>query len=132
MKAKVKGLSLEECARRAEKYIAERGLCLIIMDVKNSGAYSSEEWPGFSDRLNAMMQDINHKFAEYLPRHDKYNSVKRIKGFVREFGDRFVGGINASEAVNLIYNYQTTKYPDVPMHWSVARDGWDDEGFSHV
>ncbi len=123
-----KGLSIEECVRRAQKYITKQGACLLLFDVK-----------GFSDmsiylrtkRFNKMVRDLNKTFSDYLP----INSLAILtpeKGFRVGRGDSGLAGICSAEIIPKIVEYQKAKYPELPLYWSVAKDGWDDEGFKKI
>jgi len=126
-----KGLSIDECVRRAEKLIAQQGICVLAMDVKGSYEHLQSNAELFSERLYHLVSDLNSRFREYLP-ENKIITCDEEQGFKRIRGDQIIGGVNSAKAVKLIYDYLTENYADLPMYWSIAKDGWDDEGFSHV
>jgi hypothetical protein len=131
MKEKKKGLSLDACIRRAEKYIAEQGLCVLAMDVKNSGEYLKKEGYVYTDKLRNMVRDLNHAFVGYLPVNSIITGAEE-KGFKIVRGDQIIGAINSAEAVKKIHDYQIEHYPKMPLYWTVAKDGWDEKGFRSV
>jgi hypothetical protein len=131
MKKRKKGLSLEECIKRADKYIAEQGLCVLAMDVKNSGKYLREDANAYTDKLRGMVRDLNHAFALYLPTNKIVNGAEE-KGFKIVRGDQVIGAIDSVEAIRKIHDYQVEHYPELPLYWGVAKDGWDEKGFRSV
>lgn len=125
------GLSIEECVRRAEKFIELRGMCLLLLDMKESRTIVPE-YKGRRDKLTEIVTDLNQSFADYFPQND-LAVLSRIESGFRIFrGDSAMAGINSSDIIPEIIQYQEKNYPEAPLYWSVAEDGYDDEGFSHI
>ena len=76
-----------------------------------------------------MKESLNTKFSEYMPENDLDFKTIFKKGFQIQGGDAAVAGINSAEIIPEIVNYQKEMFPDVPVYWSVARDGFDKEGY---
>lgn len=119
-----KGLTINGCVRRARKYIAEFGMCLLWFDVQGSRNFPN----GFRlhERLTTMMQDLNRKFGKHFPRNNLSVIVRFEKGFQLLHGDSSWTGINNAEIIPEICKYQKEKYPDILLWWGVAKDGYKD------
>jgi hypothetical protein len=125
-----KGVSIEECVRKARKYIKEQGICLLLFDVKDSRKYKNRE--SLRKLLCEMTERLNYKFAKYFPENDLRCANKKEKGFEFLFSDSSLAGINSAEIIPEIVNYQKREYSEVTLHWNVAKDGWDDEGIEII
>lgn len=127
-----KGLSVEECVRRAEGLIEQNGMCLLLLDMKDSRTRFPDTIV-CREKLTEIVTDLNHYFAEYLPPNSLASLSYRDENGFRIFsGDSAMAGINSSEVIPRIILYQETNYPEAPFYWSVAEDGYDNEGFSHI
>ncbi|MBN2459386.1 hypothetical protein JXB28_03820 [Candidatus Woesearchaeota archaeon] len=131
VKKKEKGLSLEQCIRRAEEYVADLGVCVLAMDVKGSATHLEEEGNRYTKRLARMVSDLNHVFEKYLP-FSKIIAGNEERGFKIIRGDQVIGAINYAGAIKKIYDYQKEHYPDIDLYWTVAKDGWDEKAFREV
>ncbi len=109
-----KGLTIEECVRRAEKFIGSQSVCLLLYDIKGSRNFE----------VNEFIQK-----SKYMPKNDlDFRGIFK-KGFQIYRGDGAVAGINSAEIIPEIVNYQKKMFPDVQLYWSVAKDGFDKEGY---
>ena len=120
-----KGMSIDECVELADNFIRNQGMCLLCFDVKNSRGFKDSK--ELVKRLNHMMNDINQNFANYFPEQCLANYVRVEKGFQTLLGDGSWAGINSSEIIPKIIEYQKNKYSNIPLYWGVARDGFDCE-----
>jgi len=120
-----KGLTVEECVKKARKYIKKYGTCLLWFDVVRSRDFS--DTTKLVMRLKVMMQDLNHKFGKYFPKNNLAVIFRTEKGFQVLHGDCSWAGINNAEIIPEIIRYQKEKYPDIPLWWGVAKDGYKDE-----
>jgi len=125
-----KGLSIEECVDKAREYITDQGICLLLFDVKGSRKVKDQN--NLQNRLEIMMQDLNSKFSDYFPENSLAAPTRIEKGFQVLLGDGSWAGINHTDIIPEIYDYQKTNYPDIPVYWGVAKDGFDKEGVSVV
>jgi hypothetical protein len=126
----MKGMPIEECVNRAEKFISKNKICLLLFDVKNSGGFADKQ-KLFYD-LFEMEKDFNKRFDKYLPENKLANPSRKEKGFSFALGDGSWAGINSKEAVKEIIDYQRENYPDIPLYWSIAKDRFDEEGIEIV
>ena len=122
----MKGSTLEKCVEKAEKYIDEKGICLLLFDVKNSKKYSRDRYKEMFDTMKLLMEDINKKFSDYLPLNSLRIYDANDIGFVMVKGDSACAGVNSHIAVEEIIKYQKEKYPYFELWWEVAEDGWDE------
>lgn len=120
-----KGMSVDECVRNAEVFISRHGLCLLIFDVRGSSGF--EDKNSLISRLHLMMDDLNERFYGYFPENNLAVYSRREQGFQFLFGDASWAGINSSDVIPDIIKYQKEKYPDIPLYWGVARNGYDEE-----
>lgn len=127
---KVKGLSIEECVKRAEKFINKNGMCLFLLDVKGSKKFSNRQ--ELQNRLKIIVQKLNEKFDEYFPENTLAVSFREEKGFGNILGDGMWAGINNSNAISKIVTYLNQNYSDISFYLGVAEDGYDDEGLKII
>lgn len=118
-------MSIEDCARKAKNLISENGICLLLFDVRNSKRYDGKL---LNQRLKEMMADLNKNFYAYLPKNNLAVLIRKERGFQTLAGDSSWAGINFSEAVREIADYQAKHYPEIKLYWGVAKDGFDEEG----
>ena len=123
-----KGMNLEECVSYADECISENGECLLLFDVDDFKRMDSDNRYVI---LETMMEDFNQKFDEYFPVNNlatkDYSTPREEKGFQVTLGDGSWAGINSSEVIPKIIEYQRENYPDISLSWGVARDGYDNE-----
>ena len=84
-KKESKGLSIEECIKRADELISKNGVCLLLWDVK--GSRNFEDVNGLSIQLFKMMEDLNKKFSEYFPKNTLATMTREEVGFWGPLGD---------------------------------------------
>ncbi len=120
----VKEEPLEKIVKDAQEFIAERGVCLLLFDVNHS-RYHPDRY-GLQEKLLKMMDDLNHEFDAYFPKHDLAIRSRKEKGFEYLLGDGSWAGVNSADVIPEIIEYQRTHYPDIDLRWGVARDGYDD------
>ena len=123
-----KGLSIDECVRRAHAILKEQPAYLLLYDVDGSRHYKE----GINGHLHALNEDLNKAFAAYLPSSDLRVHGEFDQGFRIIRGDSGVGALDEASIIPSIAEYQRREHPHLTLHWSVARDGYDDEGFSHI
>ena len=121
-----KGLTIEECVRRAKKFIDSQGVCLLLYDIKESRNFEVNE---FVQKRREMQESLNNKFSKYMPKNDLDFMGIFKKGFQIYRGDAAVAGINSAEIIPEIVKYQKEMFPDVQLYWSVAKDGFDKKGY---
>lgn len=129
-----KGLSIEECVDKAREYITDQGICLLLFDVK--GSRKVKDRNNLQNRLKIMIQDLNFRFSDYFPENSLASPIlgasTNEKGFQVLLGDGSWAGINHADIIPEICDYQKTNYPDIPVYWGVAKDGFDDENMGLV
>jgi len=129
-KKESKGLSIDECVKRADELISKNGVCLLLWDVKGSSKF--EDRNKLQIDLFAMMKDLNKKFSEYFPKNTLATMIREEIGFWGPLGDGSWAGINSARIIPEIINYQKENYPNIPLYWGIAEDGWDKEGLKVV
>lgn len=120
----MKGMSVDKCVEKAQGLIKKNGVCLLLFDVENSGKVKNRR--RLNEILERMMADLNYKFYDYMPKHELATYQRREKGFQILLGDASWAGINSSEIIPEIIKYQREKYPQIPLHWGVAENGYDE------
>ncbi len=123
---KKKGLTIDECVKKAGMYISKYGMCLLLFDVKGSKDFPDKRQ--LIEKLLVMMKDLNAEFGDYFPENDLAVESRKEKGFCCLLGDASWAGINNAEIIPKIIEYQENKYSDIPVYWGVAKDGYDKEG----
>jgi len=134
-----KGLTIDECVKRAEKFIDSQGVCLLFYDIKGSGKMCDREnikgslnltAEEFVQKIEDMKESLNTKFSKYMPKNNlRYKGKKFEKGFQIYRCDSASAGINSAEIIPGIVNYQKEMFPDLPLYWSVAKDLFDRDGW---
>ncbi len=122
---KKRGLTVEGCVVKAKKYISKYRMCLLIFDVKGSRDFPDKRW--LIRKLKSMMEDLNSEFGDYFPKNNLATISRTEKGFYFLHGDSSWVGINNAEIIPEIIKYQKEKYPEVPVYWAVAKDGYTKE-----
>lgn len=118
-----KGVSIDECVKKADKYIKSNGSCLFLFDVKNSKKHPNRQQ--LQEQLIELMATLNSEFEQYLPKNNLMVSVKDEKGFSNLLGDASWAGINNSEAIMKIVDFIYQKMPLVQFYFDVAQHGFD-------
>jgi len=126
----MKGLTIDECVEKAEEIISQQGQCLLLFDVKGSRKVPDRN--KLTLDLIEMIKDISTQFDEYFPENTLAVYGRQEKGFMHLLGDASWTGINSSEAIPKIVQYQRENYPEIPLAWGVAIDGYDQEGMKLV
>lgn len=118
-----KGVTVDECIKKADKFIKSKGICLFLFDVKDSRKYSNRE--ELRNQLLSLRTELNSEFGDYFPENDLAVKYRMEKGFTYFYGDGSWVGINNSEAIIKITNYINQKMPSTKLYFDVARDGYD-------
>jgi len=126
----VKGMSVDRCVRNAKDFIKNQGACLLLFDVKKSESFKNSS--ELVNSLLSMMEDINQEFGGFFPENNLAVYSRKEKGFQFLLGDGSWAGINRPDIIPRVIEYQKNKYPDIPLYWSVARDGYDKENVKIV
>ncbi|HPS40766.1 MAG TPA: hypothetical protein PLQ50_02040 [Candidatus Woesebacteria bacterium] len=119
----IKGLPIEECVAKAQKYIEENGVCLFLFDVKESKKYPDRQ--ALQKKLFLLIQDLNQQFAQYFPENSLATCTRKEKGFCNLLGDGSWVGINDALVIPMIANYVKENYPDLSLYYGVAKNGYD-------
>ena len=120
---KQKGTSLKRCISRAEKFISENSICLLLFDVKNSREFKDRN--KLQKIIKKMMEDLNYQFRNYLPENNLAVFSQKEKGFQKLLGDGSWAGINSPQIILKIVQYQKKTYPQIPLYWNIAKNGYD-------
>ena len=120
-----KGLTTDECVKKARNYIKKYGQCLLWFDVVRSRDFPDAT--RLVQRLKAMMKGLNYKFGKHFPKNHLAVIFRTEKGFQILFGDCSWAGINNAEIIPEIIKYQKEKYPDISLWWGIAKDGYKEE-----
>ncbi len=123
-------MSLETCVSKAKEFISENKVCLLLFDMVGSSKIKDKK--GLVNRLSSMMKDLNETFKDYFPEHELAVYTRKERGFPFLLGDGSWTGINSAEIIPKIIEYQKKNYPDIPLYWAVARDGYDKENVKIV
>lgn len=127
-----KGISVEECVKKAESLIKKNGTCLFLFDVKGSKKYSIEGRQKLQYQLIDMITGINTEFDEYFPQNNLALLVEEEKGFNSLLGDGSWVGINNSAVIPKITDYIKKNYSNIEFHFNVAKDGFDEKALKTV
>jgi len=127
-KNKKKGaLSVEQCVALADKFIASNGACLFIVDIMNSSRGKTEMNVDLYVLLHEFADKANEKFSEYFPANNlAVGDFRTEQGFDYFLGDATWVGINSSEVIPKLVELKETEFPDLPLYYGVAEDGWGD------
>ena len=128
---KEKGISIEQCVLKAEKYIKEKGECLFLFDVKGSKKYPTPERQELQEKLFQIIHELNNNFGQYFPENNLRTLVYKDIG-PQLIGDGSIVGINNADVIPKIIEYLKENCPEVSFHYNVARDGWDDEAMRTI
>lgn len=118
-----KGISIETCIEKADKYIEENGACLFVLDLKNSRSRTAT-----LERLDNLLDDLNVMFDEYLPQNQLRTAIDTDRGFMRVLGDGVLAGITDARVIPETAEYIQEHYEDLSFYYNVAVDGYDKEG----
>ena len=124
-----KGVTLEKCIKKADKYIKSKGFCLFIFDIKDSKKYLNRQ--ELQNQIFNLTAELNTEFDEYFQKN-KYVNGKEEKGFVTIIGDSSLACINNSEAITKISDYISQKMPSIQFYFDVARDAFDREALKLI
>lgn len=125
---KIGALSVEQCVESADKLIAEYGECLFLVDIINATDNKKEMRTELYKMLKAFTEEVNELFSEYLPPNNLAVGTYRTEtGFYYFLGDGTWAGINDSAVISKIIQFKNDFYPDLPLHYGVAKDGWAKE-----
>jgi len=119
-----KGVTVDECIKKANKFIKSSGSCLFLFDVKDSRI----KYPNRQEFLNQLVDlttGLNSEFEQYLPENNLMVSTRREKGFNHLYGDASWAGINNSKVIIKIVDYIYQKMPLTQFYFDIARDGFD-------
>ncbi|MDD2482823.1 MAG: hypothetical protein PHE32_03645 [Candidatus Shapirobacteria bacterium] len=127
-----KGISIEECVKKADSFIKKNGACLFLFDIKGSKKYSAENRQKLQHQLIDMIASINTEFDQYFPKNNLATFVEEEKGFHSLLGDGSWVGINNSAVIPQIVDYIKENYSNIEFHFNVAKDGFDEEALKTV
>ncbi len=120
--------TIDDIVDIAEDMIARNGICLLLFDVIGSQRLSSERRYLLQKELHYMMEDLNSRFDSYMSEHDIAVYGRKEKGFTHLIGDGSWAGISEASVIPEIISYQHNRYPEIPLRWGVAEDGYDTQG----
>lgn len=125
---KMGALTRDECISRAQRYISEAGMCLLIMDIVHSRSYPQRDSKHNPiSRLMELAEELNSRFADHLPENSLTVGESRIdRGFQVQLGDAMWGAIDSAAIIPEIFALIDDRYADLELHYGVARDGWDE------
>lgn len=123
-----KGMTPELCYERAVEIISKNGVCLLLMDLVGSSKMEERFRSDVFDRYSDLLTRLNEEFEDYLPANKLVNGSREDKGFVFALGDAAAAAINSPHVVNEVIEIVNNEYPDIPLRYGVAEDGWDEEG----
>jgi hypothetical protein len=121
-----KVMEIKRYIKKADKIISEQGLCLLLFDVMESKNFKNSY--KLQEKLKYMCQDFNQKFKTYFPKNNLGALKREERGFQSLLGDSSWAGINSSAVIPDIIKYQNEKYPNIPLYWGIAKDGYDEGG----
>lgn len=128
MAEKRKGLSIEQCVERAERILEVSSLCLFQIDLVDSRM----DVMGYEHaRMQGFIGSVNATFAARLPVYSiaRYGVAEQgMAGLVR--GDEAYVGVDSPNLIVDIVDFKEIEYPELKLHYGVAVDGWDKDGFS--
>lgn len=125
---KQKGMDIDACIAKADELIQKNGMCLFLMDIVGSSGLNSAQ---LDEDFDNLLKDLDAKYASYLPENGLTNRRKE-QGFHRILGDAATGAINDSAVIPLIAGHAVDNYPQLPLRYSVAKDGWDEEAIALI
>jgi|TARA_B100002003_G_C14135459_1_gene546051 hypothetical protein len=118
----MKGSTLEQCVEKAEKYISQNGVCVLVYDVKNSS--SKDDLQSIYITLDKINEDLNVRFAKFIP-NEPFGYDCQGHGFQSYMGDSAFSAVNSTSGIKEIIEYTHQSYPDIEFHWEIAKDYWD-------
>lgn len=127
-----KGISVEECIKKADSLIKKNGACLFLFDVKGSKKYSNEDRQKLQYLLKDIFTEMNIEFDKYFPQNNLAVETRKEKGFYGLLGDGSWVGINNSEVIPKMVDFIHQKCPNISFHFNVARDGYDQESMKTI
>jgi len=125
-----KGVSVEECVRKADKFIKTNGSCLFLFDIKDSKKHPNRQQ--LQDDLIGLMTSLNSEFEQFLPENNLMVSVRTEKGFSNLLGDASWACINNSGVILKIVDFIHQKMPSVQFYFDVAQHGFDSQNLKII
>ena len=127
-----KGITIDECVKKAQDLIDKNGICLFLFDVKGSKKYSTEDRQKLQIELINLIKDMNIEFDDYFPKNNLATVTREEKGFYLLLGDGSLVAINNSEVIPKITDFINQKLPNVSFHYNVACDGYDQKAMTTI
>jgi hypothetical protein len=121
-----KGMNLEECVRRADRFLALNGVYLLVMDIVGSRDYPDRA-KLFADYCQ-LLTDLNNEFQDYLPTNSLTSRDRIEQGFNPITGDGATAGVNDSSVIEKVMEFAKEHPTAIPLRYAVAEDGYDYEG----
>lgn len=123
---KVGALSVPACVERATELIKSEGACLFLIDmVHSTKMISPEREARYLDFLN-LRHEASVRFAEHMPMNKLATGSREEQGFSEALGDASWAGIDDPSVINDFVAFKDELFPLLSLHYSVAKDGWDD------
>lgn len=126
-----KGISIGDCIEKAQVLIDRNGLCLFLVDIKESKNLSVQSRQDVYKAFSTVLQEIETQDAAYLPAHQAIAGIRTDQGFYR-IGDAAIAGINHTQVITDTAESLRLGLPDVAFHYNVAIDGFDDEAIRTI
>ncbi len=119
-------LTLEQCVGKATALIAERGVCLLIVDIVHSSSRSPEDRQKQYLLLDGLRSRATELFWDQMPEHSLALADRLERGFTGGFGDAAWGGIADPAVVMELAELKDREFPELELHYGVAADAWSD------
>lgn len=123
---KVGALDVPACIQRAKELIASEGICLFLIDMVHSTKMTPLESKARYDDLSMLLDRANIAFSEHMPVNTLATGSREEQGFSHGLGDARWAGINDSSVISDFVDLKNELFPELSLHYSVAKDGWDD------
>ena len=118
-------LTLEQCFEKASALIAERGICLFIVDLIHSREIPEDD-PIPYRQLDEFRTRATELFGDHMPEHSLTAAGGVERGFTGGFGDAAWVGIDDPAVVMAVAELKDREFPELELHYGVAADGWSD------
>jgi hypothetical protein len=125
-----KGVSVDECIKKADKYISTNGSCLFLFDIKDSKKHPNRQQ--LQEDLLNLMTSLNSEFEQFLPENNLMVSVRTEKGFSNLLGDASWACINNSGVILKIVDFIHQKMPSVQFYFDIAQHGLDSQNLKII
>ncbi len=120
-------LTLDECLEKAARLIEENGICMFIVDIKGSTNYGTESNVDYFKELFRFTKEVSEKYDSLFPvNHLSIGPSRTEKGFEYGLGDARWAGVDSIETIKLIHEYKEKNFPNLPLYYGVAADGWSE------